>query len=88
MSTLRKDEKLVKRFLARPRDFTYDELRTLLKNIGYEEDQGGKTSGSRVAFCNKTTRHIIRLHRPHPGNELKMYQLDLIRDELEGKGIV
>jgi hypothetical protein len=83
-----KDEKLVKRFLARPRDFTYDELRTLLKNFGYEEDQRGKTSGSRVAFYNKMTRHIIRLHKPHPDNELKMYQIDLVREELEGKGIV
>ena len=83
-----KDEKLVKRFLARPRDFTYDELRTLLKNFGYEEDQGGSTSGSRVAFYNKTTKHIIRLHKPHPGNELKMYQIDLIREALKGKGIV
>jgi hypothetical protein len=83
-----KDEKLVKRFLARPRDFTYDELRKMLKIFGYEEDQGGKTSGSRVAFYNKMTRHIIRLHKPHPGNELKMYQIDLVREELEGRGIV
>ncbi|MDP2791931.1 MAG: type II toxin-antitoxin system HicA family toxin [Rectinemataceae bacterium] len=83
-----KDEKLVKRFLARPRDFTYDELRTLLKNFGYEEDQRGKTSGSRVAFYNKSTKRIIRLHKPHPGNELKMYQLDLIREELVGRDIL
>ena len=83
-----KDGKLVKRFLARPRDFTYDELRTLLKNFGYEEDQRGKSSGSRVAFYNKATKRIIRLHKPHPGNELKMYQLDLIREELVGRGIL
>ncbi|MFA6007735.1 MAG: type II toxin-antitoxin system HicA family toxin [Candidatus Shapirobacteria bacterium] len=83
-----KDEKLVKRFMARPKDFTYDELRKLLKNFGYEEDQGGKTSGSRVAFYCEKTRHIIRLHKPHPGNELKMYQIDLIREELEGRGIL
>jgi hypothetical protein len=83
-----KDEKLAKRFLARPKDFTYDELRTLLKSLGYGEDQQGKTSGSRVAFYNQHTRHIIRLHKPHPGNELKMYQIDLIREELEGRGIL
>ena len=83
-----KDEKLVQLFLARPKDFTYDELRTMLKIFGYEEDQGGKTSGSRVAFYNKMTRHIIRLHKPHQGNKLKMYQIDLVREELEGKGIV
>ena len=83
-----KDEKLVRRFLARLKDFTYDELRKMLKIFGYEEDQGGKTSGSRVAFYNKMTKHIIRLHKPHPGHKLKMYQIDLVREELEGKGIV
>jgi len=83
-----KDEKLVKRFLARPKDFTYVEIRRLLKIFGYEEDQQGKTSGSRVAFYNEKTKHIIRLHKPHPGNELKMYQIDLIREELEGRGIL
>jgi hypothetical protein len=83
-----KNKKLIERFLARPKDFTYDELRTMLKNYGYEEDQQGKTSGSRVAFYNEKTRHILRLHKPHPGKELKMYQIDLIREELEGKGIL
>lgn len=83
-----KDEKLVKRFLARPKDFTYDEVRKMLKNFGYSEDQQGNTSGSRVAFYNEKMKHIIRLHKPHPGNELKMYQIDLIREELEGRGII
>jgi hypothetical protein len=83
-----KEEKLVKRFLTRPKDFTYDELRKMLKSLGYSEDQKGKTSGSRVAFCNDITKHIIRLHKPHPGNELKMYQIDLIRDELGVRGVL
>ena len=83
-----KDEKLKKRFLARPKDFTYDEVRKMLSTFGYEEDQQGKTSGSRVAFYNEKTRHIIRLHKSHPGNELKMYQIDQIREELEGRGIL
>ncbi|MCE5255779.1 MAG: type II toxin-antitoxin system HicA family toxin [Spirochaetaceae bacterium] len=83
-----KDEKLLKRFLARPKNFTYDELRKLLKSFGYVEDQQGKTSGSRVAFYNENTQHIIRLHKPHPGNELKMYQIDLIREELKERGLL
>lgn len=83
-----KDEKLLKRFLARPKNFTYDELRKLLKSFGYAEDQQGKTSGSRVAFYNENTQHIIRLHKPHPGNELKMYQIDLIREELKERGLL
>ena len=83
-----KEEKLIQRFLLRPKDFTYDELRKMLKGLGYQESQQGKTSGSRVAFFNEATKHIIRLHKPHPGNELKMYQIDLIREELEGRGLI
>jgi hypothetical protein len=82
------DEKLIRRFLARPRDFTYDELCKLLKHYGYYEDHQGKTSGSRVAFSNKVTKHIIRLHKPHPENELRMYQMDLIREDLEARGLL
>ena len=83
-----REEKLVKRFLSRPKNFTYDELCRLLKIYGYLEVKKGKTSGSRTAFYNEETRHLIRLHKPHPGKELKMYQLDLIRSELEGRGLL
>lgn len=80
-----KDEKLVKRFLSRPKNFTFEELKKMLKAFGYEEIRQGKTSGSAVAFFNKAEMHLIHLHKPHPGNELKMYQIDLIREELEKK---
>jgi hypothetical protein len=83
-----KEEKLLKRFLAKPKDFSYDELTRLLKGFGYSEIALGKTSGSRIAFFNDETKHIIRLHRPHPGNELKRYQLDQVIDELEERGII
>ncbi|MEI6386667.1 MAG: type II toxin-antitoxin system HicA family toxin [Spirochaetota bacterium] len=81
-----KEEKLLDRFLSRPKDFTYNEIKMLLTGFGYEESNQGKTSGSRVAFVHHETKHIIRLHRPHPGNELKLYQLDQIREELAGRG--
>ena len=42
-----KFEKLVVRFLSRPKDFTYNELIKLLKGFGYIEIQG---AGSRVVF--------------------------------------
>ena len=77
----RKDKLLV-RFLQKPSDFTYNELRTLLSGFGYMELPLGKTSGSRVAFMNEQNNHIIRLHKPHPGNILKYYQIDQIIDEL------
>lgn len=83
-----KTEKLLKRFLSQPRDFTYGELVRLLAAAGYTESQTGKTAGSRVAFINHDTRHIIRLHKPHPQPELKQYQLILIEDELRKAGVI
>jgi len=64
------------------------EIKKFLKDFGYEESDRRKTSGSRVAFVNVETKHIIRLHKPHPGNELKLYQLDQIREELAGRGLI
>ena len=83
-----KSEKLLKRFLSRPKDFTYEELKRLLKSFGYEEAKTGKTSGSRVAFINHKTKHIIRLHKPHPKPELKQYQLNDIEQELKERGLI
>ncbi len=77
-----KKEKLAIRFKSKPTDFTYSELRTLLSGLGYKEDNNGKTSGSRVTFIHLETNHIISLHKPHPGNILKRYQINLIVDEL------
>lgn len=78
-----KDEKLIKRLLSKPKDFTYNELRRLLTLLGYSESQSGKTSGSRVAFFHEKTQHVIRLHKPHPNNELKQYQIEQIIEELD-----
>ena len=83
-----KDEKLIKRLKSKPKDFTYTELKKLLKALGYAETQSGRTSGSRVAFINSSVGHIIRLHKPHPNNELKQYQIEQIIAELELRGIL
>jgi hypothetical protein len=83
-----REEKLLERFMTRPKDFTYSELRRLLHSLGYEESSQGKTSGSRVAFIEPKSKHIIRLHKPHPGNELKLYQIDQTKDELSGRGLI
>ena len=83
-----KEEKLIKRLLSKPKDFTYNELRKLLINLGYEESQSGKTSGSRVAFIDRNANHIIRLHKPHPNNELKQYQIEQIIEELQSRRLI
>ena len=83
-----KRDKLIERLLERPSDFTYDEAETLLGRLGYREDNRGRTSGSRVAFVNTKTNHIIRLHKPHPTNILKMYQIDELIEILRNQGVI
>jgi hypothetical protein len=83
-----KDEKLLSRLLAKPKDFSYEELCKVLRHLGYSERQSGKTSGSRVAFINEKTKHIIRLHKPHPTNVLKQYQIEQLIEELNARGII
>ena len=80
--------KLLQRFLKRPKDFTYCELETLLEGFGYKAMKTGKAAGSRAAFINQPTGHIIRLHRPHPGEILKRYQMEDIEQALRAKGII
>ena len=81
-------DKLIEKISQKPSTFKYSELKKLLVNLGYQELTKGKTSGSRVAFYNESTEHIIRLHKPHPGNELKKYQIDYIFNELKLQGYI
>jgi hypothetical protein len=83
-----KTNKLLQRFLSKPRDFTFSELKRFLRSYGYQEAKIGKTSGPRIAFINPKTKHIIRLHKPHPSPELKQYQLNDIEDELRKREVI
>lgn len=78
-----KFEKLIDRLQRKPKDFTYEELKTVLTGLGYSESNKGKTSGSRVAFINVETNHILRIHKPHPQNIIKAYVLEYIINELK-----
>ena len=81
-----KFDKLLARFLLKPKDFSYTELRRLLKKFGYDEFQKGKISGSRVCFVHKESKHILQLHKPHPENILKQYQIEQIIKVLTEQG--
>ena len=75
-------EKLIKRLKSKPKDFTFEEVETLLKYFGYVRNEKGKTSGSRVMFsC--TDRASILLHKPHPRKELLVYQIKQLIAVLE-----
>jgi len=76
-----KNDKLLARLLTQPADFTWDELSRLLRHLGYSEQASGKTSGSRRAFSDEAG-HLIRLHKPHPDNVLKQYQIKQLLQDL------
>ena len=67
MSTL---EKAKKRLLSLPKDYRYSEARQLLSQLGFKEEQKGKTSGSRVRFYREQDGKIILLHKPHPDDTM------------------
>ena len=79
-------DKLRKRLLSKPKDFTFGELETLLTGLGFELSNVGNTSGSAVRFINRETGKIIRLHKPHPSPELKPYIVKYVVSELKQGG--
>jgi hypothetical protein len=78
-------EKLIARLKTRPANFKYSELARILKFLGYEECNIGKTSGSRVRF-DKYGGGSILVHKPHPGDEMKVYAVRFIVEVLEERG--
>ena len=78
-------EKLIVRLLSRPTDFTWEELVKILSHFGYRELKKGKTDGSRRKFADET-KHLLNLHKSHPGNILKRYQIDLVVAALKERG--
>jgi len=81
-------EKLINRLLSKPKDFSYSELRSLLNYFSYTELKQGKTSGSWRAFYSENSKHVIRLHKPHPKEILKLYQIDMLIEELKKEGLL
>jgi hypothetical protein len=80
-----KKEKLLQRLLSIPRDFTWNELVTLLYYFGFEEERKGKTGGSRRKFVD-VSGNVINLHKPHPGNILKEYAIKQVIERLRELG--
>ena len=81
-----KKEKLIKRLKSKPRDFTFDEMESLLLSIGFTKSNKGKTSGSRVLFS-RSNLHID-IHKPHPQKELLSYQVTKALKLLESEGLI
>ena len=80
-------DRLLARFERFPADFTWDELVRLLRSFGYEQATTGRTGGSRVRFV-RAGHPPINLHRPHPANIVKRYQLRQVHEFLRSEGLL
>ena len=72
-------EKLLKRLYSNPlpRNFTKNDLSTLLSQCDCVKGQGGRGSG--IRFYHQKTGRILAFDEPHPGNELYPYQVKMAR---------
>jgi hypothetical protein len=71
-----KQEKLSRRLLSKPKDFTWSELVSLMVALGFHME---KSSGSGRKFIHEETEAVLFIHEPHPSKVLKPYQ---VRDTL------
>ena len=80
-----KSDKLKEQLKNAPKTYSWSDLTTLMKQLGYEKKE---MAGSRVRFYHPETRHLIRLHKPHPENHLKGGALKDIRLALKQEGYI
>jgi predicted RNA binding protein YcfA (HicA-like mRNA interferase family) len=81
-----KKDKLIAKLKSNPKDFTFDEMQNLLELLGFKVSNKGKTSGSRVRFMKNNIP--VNLHKPHPRNELKAYQIKQVIKVLEKENLI
>ncbi len=78
-------DKLIARLSDKPKNFTWEEAVTLMKKCGFEIISN---SGSRRKFFHREKDIVVCIHRPHPTNELKKYQLKDITNALKTAGFI
>ncbi len=76
-------DKLLEKLRHASKTFPWNDLVTLLNHLGYEKQE---MAGSRVRFYNPKTKHMIRLHRPHPESVIKGGALRDIKNTLKAEG--
>lgn len=81
-------EKVLQRFVRMPKDFTFDETVRLLRYLGYEVHNKGKTSGSRIRFIDMNAGEFIDIHKPHPGSVMKEWMMKAIYQHLKNRNLI
>lgn len=80
-----RQEKLLARLLARPRDFEWDELVALLSGLGFEVIN---KKGVRFRFIHPGTGRKLMFHKPHPESTVLQYVLEQTIELLKELGII
>lgn len=61
-------EKLLAMLMEMPRTFRFRDFTRIMEHLGYELDQKGSTSGSRVRFYRARDGRMLIMHAPHPSD--------------------
>lgn len=75
---------MLKRIRRKPRDYTVQELDTLMNKCGCIKGRGGR--GSSLLYFHKESGRKLIFDGPHPGNELYPYQIKKVLAFLEDIG--
>jgi hypothetical protein len=77
--------KKLDRLLTKPKDFSWDDLISVLKHFDFHQERTGKSGGSRRKFSN-SSGITVSFHEPHPQPTLKRYQVDQLIEFLTKEG--
>jgi predicted RNA binding protein YcfA (HicA-like mRNA interferase family) len=80
-----KQEKLSRRLLSKPKDFTWSGLVSLMLALGFHVE---RSSGSGRKFIHEETEAVLFIHEPHPSKVLKPYQVRDVVMLLEREGLI
>lgn len=67
-----------------PKNFTTRELDALMAKCHCQKFSGGRGSG--IGYVHEPTKRVLQFDGPHPGNELYLYQVKLVREFLTAVG--
>lgn len=74
-------EKLKAKLDALPKNFTWDELVSLMSQYGFKLLNAKRGSGRK--FYNSEKERLAIFHEPHPENTLKRYVLEEVKQLLD-----
>lgn len=78
--------KKINKLLKKPKNFTFEEMVSLLSYLGYDLKQSG--TGSGVKFIKIDSSEVINFHKPHPNGILKKYILEQVIEKLRKDGLL